>query len=464
MKKWTKHIALLGILAISLSMLSGCMVGRNYSEEMMGNKDGLPDFYKDQEIEVPYTGDALDNIIETDDPVLAGLCDADGNLLDGSGKVDLSNLGVSIGNDGSSNSGNVSGNDDDDNDAAVPGDDDQDDTDTPAPDKDSNKKPIKDLIDPNDSEDPLAVYEADESGTKVRIMSQNIRNDNTNDANAGRGGAVRMYRFQKLVEKNDPDIIGTQECDDFWIEVFPQLFPDYTMSYQYRGAEKGSDEACAILWKTEKYNLLAKGQFWLSETPNQASKMNDNQYYPRIAHWVKLEDKATGEKILFFSTHFDFPRSASHPEGYTQPQIVYLRSLFTKICAEHSDAYPFIVGDFNIHFDTDSYRAICDGKELFDMRDVANDMSVAGHCQMGDIRDGTNAAYTKDNGSSIIDYIFAQPRKRLAVDYYTFLYDRIAVEEKGIMEGPVSDHFAVLADFRIGTSVTYEEYYNGNAK
>lgn len=453
MKKRTKYIALLGILAISLSMLSGCMTGRNYSKEMMGNKDGLPDFYKDQEIEVPYTGDKV-TIIETDDPVLAGKCDADGNLLDGSGKVDLSNLGGSSNNSGSNNSGN----DVDDNTDTPADEDNQEDIGTNKP-----NKPSGDLIDPNDSEDPLAVYEADESGTKVRIMSQNVRNENNDDTNAGYGAEIRMYRFQKLVEKNDPDIIGTQECDNFWIEVFPQLFPDYTMSYQYRGASSGSDEACAILWKTEKYNLLDKGQFWLSETPNQPSKMN-NQYYPRIAHWVKLEDKATGEKILFFSTHFGFPRSEKNPDGYTQAQIIYLRSLFIKVCAEHPDAYPFIVGDFNIHFDTDSYRAICDGKELFDMRDVANDMSVAGHCQMGDIRNGTSGAYEKDNGSSIIDYIFSQPRKQLAVDYYTFLYDRVAVEEKGIAAGPVSDHFAVLADFRIGTSVSYADYYNGNAK
>lgn len=460
MKKRTKHIALLGILAISLSMLSGCMTGRNYSEEMMGNKDGLPDFYKDQEVEVLYTGDTPIEIIETDDPVLAGLCDADGNLLDGSGKVDLSNLGGSVSNSGgSSNVGDDATDATDDTEGEG-----QDEADTPTSDEGSDKENNKDaVIDPNDYEDPLAILEADESGTKVRIMSQNVRNENESDTNAGLGAAIRMYRFQKLVEKNDPDIIGTQECDNFWIEVFPQLFPDYTMSYQYRASEKGSDEACAILWKTEKYNLLDKGQFWLSETPNQASTMND-QYYPRIAHWVKLEDKATGEKILFFSTHFGFPRSENHPDGYTQAQIIYLRGLFAKVIAQHPDAYPFIVGDFNITFDTDSYRTLNDGKEMLDMRDVANDMSVAGLCEMGDIRNGTSGAFTKDNGSSIIDYIFSQPRKQLAVDYYTFLYDRIGVEEKGIAEGPVSDHFAVLADFRIGTKVSYADYYNGNAE
>ena len=139
MKKWTKYIALLGILAISLSMLSGCMTGRNYSKEMMGNKDGLPDFYKDQEIEVPYTGDKV-TIIETDDPVLAGLCDADGNLLDGSGKVDLSHLGGSSNNSGSNNSGN----DVDDNTDTPADEDNQEDTDTNKPNKGDG------LIDPND--------------------------------------------------------------------------------------------------------------------------------------------------------------------------------------------------------------------------------------------------------------------------------------------------------------------------
>lgn len=446
MKKWTKYIALLGILALSLSMLSGCVTGRNYSEEMMGNKDGLPNFYKDQEIEVPYTGDKVE-IIETEDPVLAGLCDADGNLLDGSGKVDLSNLGGSVSNGGGSN---------DDNDTPAPGGD-SDDTDTPAPDKDSDKDKEDELVDPNDYEDPLAILEADESGTKIRILSQNVRQNDEADIKGGLGVAVRKYRLQKLVETYSPDVIGTQEVDAAWVEALPEMFSsEYTISYQYRGAEKGSDEACAILWKTDKYNLLAKGQFWLSENPKQANPPGFGQYYPRIAHWVKLEDKATGDKVLFFSTHFGF--------GYTVAQMIYLRGLFTKVCAEHPDAYPIVVGDFNFSFESDNYNAFNDGKEMKDLRDIANDMSVAGHCEMGDIRNGTSGAFDKENGANIIDFIYVQPRKQQAVDYYTFLYDRVGVEEKGIMEGPVSDHFGVLADVRINTKVSYADYYNGNAK
>lgn len=444
MRKWNKLIALLGILVLCLTMFSGCMVGRNYSKEMSGNKEGLPKFQKDQEIEVPYTGEEQPSVIETDDPVLAGLCDADGNLTDGSGKVDLSNLGNSgsSGNSDSSNNGGGSSSSGNGGSSSNGG--------------------------SGDSGDDADIYEKylnDESGTKIRILDQNVRKNDAEDISQGRGAAVRKYRFQKLVQTYDPDVIGTQEADETWIDALTELFNDkYSMSYQYRGAQKGSDEACAILWKKDKYDLLQKGQFWLAEDPTSADPPGFGQYYPRIAHWVKLKDKATGEKFLIFSTHFGFPRNENHTDGYMPDDYVYLRGLFAKVCAQHSDAYVFIMGDFNLSYGSDPYITLNDGKDMMDSREIAQDMKADGHCEFGEIRKGTNAAFASDDGSSVIDFIFVQPRKYQAIDYYTVLYDRIAVEDKGIGVGPVSDHFGVLADFRVGTSVSYEEYYGKNAK
>ena len=448
MKKWTKCIALMGILAICLSMLAGCQVGRNYSEEMMGNKDGLPSFKKDQKIEVPYTGEAKDEIIDTDDPVLAGLCDSEGNLTDGSGKVDLSNLGGSSDNNSNNNNNNNdSSNNDNQNE------DDKSDADNNGGD------------DEEEEEDPLDALITDNSGTKIRVLSQNIRKNDSNDIKDGLGGAVRMYRFKTLVDTYDPDVFGTQEVDSFWVDAFTKMFSSkYTMSYQYRGALKGSDEACAILWKTSKYNLLDKGQFWLSETPDKANPPGFGLYYPRIAHWVKLEDKTTGDKILFFSTHFDFPRSEKHPNGYLKEDLVYLRGLFADVCEKHPDAYPVIVGDFNMSYGSESFEVINDGKDMVDLREIAQNMKADGHCSIGDIRKGTSGAFEFDDGNNIIDFIFVQPRANQAVDYYTFLYDRLDSEDYNIDVGPVSDHFAVMAEIRINTKLSYKDYYGGDAK
>lgn len=433
MKKWTKFIALLGILAISLSMLSGCMAGRNYSEEMMGNKDGLPKFQKDQEINVPYTGDAKDKVIQTDDPVLAGKCDADGNLLDGSGKVDLNNLG------GSSGGGTNTPSEDDDKDNSV---------NTPStPDNDGGE-------DDNDEPvDDLAVFKADESGTKVKLMTQNLRKGNDADdaKNPNTAAANRIYRFQKLVNTYDPDIIASQECDSFWVEGLPQILGStYSMSYKYREST-GSNEACVVLYKTEKYKLVTKGHFWLSETPNQAMPAGFGQSYPRIAHWVKLEDKATGDKLLVFSTHLGF--------GYTKDQMVYIRGLFNQVCAQHTDAYPVIMGDFNFSYGSDNYEILTDDRILRNTYDLAGKMELDGHCKIGDVRVGTNNGFAHADGNNMIDFILVQPRNRLAVDYFTILYDQIAVDEKSILKGFVADHFAVLADLRINTDVSYEKYY-----
>ena len=433
MKKWTKFIALLGILALSLSMLSGCMVGRNYSQEMMGNKDGLPEFQKDQEIEVPYTGEAGDKIIQTDDPVLAGKCDADGNLLDGSGKVDLNNLGGS-GNSGGSTT--TPDSDDDDNDSGS--------TQTPGNDADDDK---------DDDVDNTAAMKADQSGTKVKLMTQNLRKGNDADdaKDPNTAAANRIYRFEKLVNKYDPDIIAAQECDSFWVEGLPQILGStYSMRYKYREST-GSNEACVILYKTTKYKQLATGHFWLSENPGQASPYGFGQSYPRLAHWVKLEDKATGDKLLVFSTHFGF--------GYTKDQMAYIRGLFSQVCAQHTDAYPFVMGDFNFGYGSDSYNVMNDGRNFWNVFDIADKMKLDGHCEIGDVRTGTNNGFSNPNGNNTIDFIYTQPRNRIAIDYFTVCYDLIAVDEKSIMEGYVADHFAVLSDVRINTDISYEKYY-----
>ena len=304
-----------------------------------------------------------------------------------------------------------------------------------------------------DGDDFFAAMVADESGTKVRLMSQNVRYNNADDAkDSNKAASTRIHRLQKLVAQNNPDIIATQECDSFWINNLPTYLAGYTMSYQYRNSKKGSNEACAVLWKTTKYKLLDKGSFWLSETPDKSDPAGFGQHYPRVAHWVKLEDKTTGDKLLVFSTHLGF--------GYTTSQMAYLRGLFANVCAKHTDAYPFIMGDFNFSIDSENFKVLNDGKNMIDLREIAQNMKIDGHCTIGDIRKGTNGAFNNKNGSSIIDFIFAQPRINQAVDYFTILYDRIGVEEKSIPVGPVSDHFAVVADVRINTKISYVEYYS----
>ena len=293
----------------------------------------------------------------------------------------------------------------------------------------------------------------DQSGTPVRIMTQNLRFNSAANQGTDNDAQLRQYRFQALVENYDPDIIAAQEFDAFWENALPSLLGDeYSIYYKYRESPKGSNEASAILWKTAKYDLLDQGYFWLSENPNSASPAGFGQYHPRITNWVKLRDKTTGDKIVIYSTHLG--------SGYTLENIQYIRGLFTERIQDHPDATCFVMGDFNFSYDEDLYPAMADGSNLVDLRLIAAQMNQNDHCTLGELRTGTYNGFKKPDGSTWIDFIFAPPNDNVAIDFYGVCYDQIAVPSQNIAEGYVSDHFAVLTDVRINTDISYGQYWS----
>jgi endonuclease/exonuclease/phosphatase family metal-dependent hydrolase len=63
-------------------------------------------------------------------------------------------------------------------------------------------------------------------------------------------------------------------------------------------------EGCPIFYRTDKYELVDGGSFWISETPDEMTKIEGAEHY-RICVWVKLRDKTNGEYISVFNAHLD---------------------------------------------------------------------------------------------------------------------------------------------------------------
>ncbi len=291
----------------------------------------------------------------------------------------------------------------------------------------------------------------DESGTKLKILCQNLRYNAESDRGTDNFAGVRRYRFQVLMEKYDPDVVGLQECDKTWIEYLQQDYGrEYTMFYQYRGSTGGSDEATPIMWKTEKYKLVNSGYFWLSNTPSEASASFVKNSHPRIVTWVKLKDKETGTYFNVYSTHFGFYEEDAH--------IDKIRNLIENSFRSAGE-YSFIMGDFNIAYEDNQYNRLMQTNLLGDLRPVSEAMAKEGVCELGDIRNGAYNAFKYPDGGVFGDYIMAKPNRKLAVDYFGYLYDMPAVPEQNIEAGYVSDHFAVYAEVRMGTKQSYEKYW-----
>ena len=183
----------------------------------------------------------------------------------------------------------------------------------------------------------------------MKIISQNLRVDTTSDLH---GAADRHTPIKDVLLAQDPDVIGFQEANEGWLKYLPGDFDGYSYIWTWRGAgdnntTKGK-EATPIFYKTDKFDLLESGTFWLSETPDTPSWcFNENMN--RTVAWVKLRLKETGEVFCFFNTHYPLD------EQSRLQSAAVLREKVAEICG---GILPyFITADFNMSPDSPPYNS-----------------------------------------------------------------------------------------------------------
>jgi endonuclease/exonuclease/phosphatase family metal-dependent hydrolase len=252
---------------------------------------------------------------------------------------------------------------------------------------------------------------------KIVIMSQNVR---YTDDGEGKNIKDRAPRFKQLVEKYQPDIIGTQETTFTWKAYFNSNLTDYDMvGCSREGPYSNSGEWSLILYRADRFELLDSGNFWLSDTPKVPSKV-EGSICLRICTWALLKDKNTGKTFVFANTHLDH----SNDTIRMAQMDVLLKEL-----GDLLDEYPlFLTGDFNTTPTSSVYSTV--NAKLSDASKMAKENK-------------STIDYTFDNYGTInpgvtIDYCFYNNKK---ADAFWFT---IANEQFG---GYVSDHYAIVCDF-----------------
>lgn len=216
----------------------------------------------------------------------------------------------------------------------------------------------------------------------------NVRLETTSDV--GNLWKDRAPKVAALIQFHDFDILGTQEAFKTQINDLLTAMPAY--SYYGLGRDDGDSagEHSAIFYKTDKFELLDKGDFWLSQTPNKPSLGWDATCCKRICSWVYLKVKKTKQTFYVFNAHYDH----QGVEARKQSSLLILEKI-----KEIAPKKPVVfMGDLNGNHDSEPYKIIANS-------DILKDTFT--QVKTPYLYTNTFNGFGKNiNGTAVIDHIF----------------------------------------------------------
>lgn len=201
---------------------------------------------------------------------------------------------------------------------------------------------------------------AEQQGDVMTIMSTNVRYIAYDDF-FKRSWFYRADLIAEDVNSVDPDVICFQEATFVHYDYLDKFMTGYDSEVAYRD-DFILSEGCPIFWRTDRFDKIDGGSFWLSETPEVMSKDWGSEHY-RICVYVILRDRNTGNEFVVFNTHLDSKSEDARING--------IGVVLDKI-AEFGDIPAYLVGDLNAKEDSKTIQAT---KDSFDDAKLVADIT-----------------------------------------------------------------------------------------
>ena len=205
----------------------------------------------------------------------------------------------------------------------------------------------------------LLMFSCSSERKSYKIMTYNIRYDNTNDGE--NQWSKRKEFLSNQIAFYSPNIFGIQEGLNHQVQYLDSVFNNYNYIGVGRDDGKTKGEYSAIFYNNEKFEVLNEGTFWLSDTPDEISVGWDASM-ERICTYGLFKNNVTNEQFFVFNTHFDHIGNMAR---------VNSAALILKKTVEFNPKnLPVIVmGDFNLTPDTEPIQLL--SKELNDTKRVS---------------------------------------------------------------------------------------------
>ena len=181
----------------------------------------------------------------------------------------------------------------------------------------------------------------------IRIASYNLRYANKSDS--GNLWEDRLPIISRLIQYHHFEIFGTQEGLRHQLDSLASQLPGYAWYGKGRDNGDAKGEHSAIFFKTEIFDLLDKGDFWLSESPDKPGPGWDARLN-RICSWVKLRHKKSKKIFFVFNAHYDH-------QG-VKARVNSSLLILEKIKSIAGKAPAMLTGDFNGDHQSEWYQTI----------------------------------------------------------------------------------------------------------
>lgn len=206
-----------------------------------------------------------------------------------------------------------------------------------------------------------AVFSLMAIGMGVKAQSLTIATFNIRYANQSDTGNLWVDRapvVANLIRFHDFDVFGIQEGLKHQLDDVSTALPQFARYGVGRDDGKEGGEHSAIYYLKDKYTLVDKGDFWLSETPDKPGKGWDATCCNRICSWVYLKDNKTKKMFYVFNVHFDHQGKIARVES---------GKLMVKKINEIAGNKPVVLtGDFNGDRNSEWYQTIANSAILKD--------------------------------------------------------------------------------------------------
>lgn len=178
-------------------------------------------------------------------------------------------------------------------------------------------------------------------------MTFNIRFDNPTD---GRNRWKHRRRFVADLIRSESDLAGLQEarrCPLGWLDR-------HLVGFRWVGVGRANGrrrgEYSPIFYRRARFDRLDRGTFWLSNRPDAPGSRSWGTSVARIATWVLLRDRTTGDEFLMLNTHLDHRSTEARAEG--------AKLIRKRLGLLAGDRPVIVTGDFNDGPGGDAHRIL----------------------------------------------------------------------------------------------------------